>query len=58
MSKVTAMKNANIEVRENEKSVRAAGKAAVEFEKEKAKNAVNDNKRVKAASDFEAKRTS
>ena len=55
MTKVTAMKNANIEIRENEKSVREAVKAAAAFEKEKAKNAENDNKRVKAASDLRRK---
>ena len=50
MKKITAMKNANIEVREQEKAVRSAMKAAAEADKEKQKNADNDNKRANAAS--------
>ena len=50
MKKITAMKKANIEVREQEKAVRSAMKAAAEADKEKQKNANNDNKRADDAS--------
>ena len=55
MKKITAMKNANIEVREHEKSVRDAANELKNMEAEKVKNADNDKKRNTEASDARKK---